>query len=103
MVNRLNLSWSREDVLRGRAIEDRLIEQLYGAEGFTIIPALKRLRTPTLIIHGDYDFVPVPCVTHIADAIPGSRLVVLEDSGHFSYVDAPEKVHKAIDEFFAGA
>jgi len=42
-------------------------------------------------------------VTRIADAIPGSRLVVLEDSGHFSYVDAPEKVHQAIDEFFAGA
>jgi pimeloyl-ACP methyl ester carboxylesterase len=103
LIKRLNLRWTKEDVLRGRAIEDRLMEGLYWSEGFTIIPWLRQLRTPTLIIHGDYDFVPVVCATHIAEAIPGARLVVLEDSGHFSYIDAPEEVYKAIDEFFASA
>jgi proline iminopeptidase len=66
-------------------------------------PELKQFRTPTLILHGDYDFVPMECATHIAEAIPGARLVVLTESGHFSYIDAPKEVHKAIDEFFASA
>jgi pimeloyl-ACP methyl ester carboxylesterase len=79
------------------------MEGLYWSEGFTIIPRLRQFRTPTLVIHGDHDFVPVVCATHIAEAIPGGRLVVLEDSGHFSSIDAPEEVHKAIDEFFASA
>jgi pimeloyl-ACP methyl ester carboxylesterase len=71
----------------------------YWSEGFTIIPALGRLRMPTLIIHGDYDFVPIECATHIAGAISGARLVVVRDSGHFSYIDAPDEVRKVIGEF----
>ncbi len=98
-LERLNLRWTKQDILQGRAIEDRLMEGLYWSEGFTIIPALGRLRMPTLIIHGDYDFVPIECATHIAGAISGARLVVVRDSGHFSYIDAPDEVRRAIGEF----
>jgi proline iminopeptidase len=102
LIKRLDLTWSKDDVLRGRAIENRLMEGLYWSDGFTIIPKLKQLRSPTLIIHGDYDFVPVECANHIADAIPGARLVVLDDCGHFSYIEASDQVRRAIGEFFAG-
>jgi pimeloyl-ACP methyl ester carboxylesterase len=51
LIKRLNLRRTKEDVLRGRAIEDRLMEGLYWSEGITIIPRLRQLRTPTLIIH----------------------------------------------------
>ena len=97
---RLNLTWTREDILKGRAIEDRLAQGLYWVPGYTIIPALKNLRTPTLVIHGENDFFPVASSAHIAEAIPGARLVTLADSGHFSYIDAPQQVRLAIDAFF---
>ena len=103
LIERLDLTATKEDVLRGREIENRLMEGLYWTEGFTIIPALEKLRTPTLIIHGDYDFVPVQCAIHTANAITGARLVIVDECGHFSYIEAPERVHKAIDEFFASA
>lgn len=102
-LERLNLTWTQEDILRGRAIEDRLMEGLYWSEGFTLIPRLKQLRNPTLVIHGDYDVVPVECAAQIAEATPGARLVVLRECGHFSYIEAPEEVHNAIAEFFARA
>ena len=97
---RLNLTWTREDILKGRAIEDRLAQGLYWVPGYTIIPALKNLRTPTLVIHGENDFFPVASSAHIAEAIPGARLVTLAESGHFSYIDAPQQVRLAIDAFF---
>ena len=97
---RLNLTWKREDILKGRAIEDRLSRGLYWVEGFTILPELRKLRVPTLVIHGERDFFPLASSARIAEAIPGARLVTLPDSGHFSYVDAPEQVHEAIDGFF---
>ena len=97
---RLNLTWTREDILKGRAIEDRLAQGLFWVPGYTIIPALKNLRTPTLVIHGENDFFPVASSAHIAEAIPGARLVTLADSGHFSYIDAPQQVRLAIDAFF---
>ncbi len=99
---RLNLTWTREDILRGRAIEDRLMEGLYWSEGFTLVPGLRRLRNPTLVIHGDYDVVPVEHVAQVAGAIPGARLVVLRECGHFSYIESPEGVRSALEEFFAG-
>jgi proline iminopeptidase len=99
-LERLNLNWTQEDILRGRAIEEQLMQGLFWSEGFTILPQLNGLHTPTLIIHGDYDWIPVPCAVHIAEAIPGARLAVLSDCGHFAYVEAPDEVHKVMDDFF---
>jgi proline iminopeptidase len=94
---------SREDVLRGRAIEARLMRGLYWAEGFTLLTALAAIAVPTLVIHGDQDFVPVPCAQAIAAAIPGARLVVVPDCGHFAYCEAPQAVREAIDGAFAAS
>ena len=99
---RLDLTFTREDILRGRAIEDRLAEGLFWQPGFTIIPALRKLHTPTLVIHGENDFFPAASSAHIAEAIPGALLVTLANSGHFSYIDAADRVHRAIDDFIAG-
>jgi proline iminopeptidase len=98
---RLNLGWTREQIASGRAIEDRLMASLMWSPGYTLLPALAEIRTPTLIVHGDLDFVPLVCATHIAEAIPGSRLVVLPGSGHFSYVDAADDLVAAMVSFFA--
>lgn len=102
-LERLNLRWAREDILRGRVIEDRLAEGLYWSEGFTIVPELKRLRNPTFVIHGDHDFIPVQCAAHVAEAIPGARLAVLSDCGHFCYIESSEEVRRVMADFFAGA
>jgi proline iminopeptidase len=51
------------------------------------------------VLHGCEDFVPVLCAAHIADAIPGARLNVIERCGHFAYIDAPEQVKEALDSF----
>ena len=61
------------------------------------------MRAPTLVIHGDYDFIPIECAEHIVEAIPGARFAVIPDSGHFSYIDAPDQVRHALDRFFAAS
>jgi proline iminopeptidase len=98
---RLKLNWTQDDILRGRAIEERFMQGLFWLEGFTLIPQLNGLRNPTLVIHGDYDWIPVPCATHIAEAIPGARLAVLRDCGHFAYIESPEEVRRVMAEFFS--
>jgi proline iminopeptidase len=103
-LDRLNLSmegFTKESVLRGWAIEDRLFDETWGTEGYDLIPKLKELSNPTLLIHGDYDFVPVKVASHIAQAIPRARLVVLKGCGHFPYLERPEDFHIVIDDFFA--
>lgn len=95
---RLELGWSRAAIKSGRAIEARLMQGLVWTEGYTLLPELAAVRTPTLVLHGDFDFIPLECSRHIAEAIPGARLAVLRDSGHFSYIDAADQVRKALGE-----
>jgi len=107
-LNRVNLSFdlsfaafTKESVLRGRAIAERLVQETWPREEFDILPRLKQLHKPTLIIHGDDDFVPVEVAAHVARAVPDARFVLLKDCGHFSYVEAAEEFHEAVDAFFA--
>lgn len=100
-LERLNLHWSRESIRTGRAIESQLMQGLVWTEGYTLLPELPAIRAATLVIHGEHDFIALEGSRRIADAIPGARLAVLPDSGHFSYVDAPDQVRHALDRFFA--
>jgi len=100
VIASLRSSFTKESILKSWAIEDRLVDETWGLSEYDLLPALTRLSIPTLVIHGDYDFVPVECSVHIAQAIPGARLVVLEDTGHFSYLESPNAVREAIVDFF---
>jgi proline iminopeptidase len=89
-------------VVKARAIELRLYEQTCSLDGYDLLPQLRKLETPTLVLIGDKDFVPVELVAKIADAMPRGRLVVLEDCGHFPYLEAPEAVHEHVTTFLRG-
>jgi pimeloyl-ACP methyl ester carboxylesterase len=55
---------------------------------------------PTLIVWGADDrIIPVGHGRRAHDAMPGSRLVVLENVGHFAPLDAPEALETIITEF----
>jgi proline iminopeptidase len=100
LIEHLPVGWTKEGVLTAQAVGERLWNEAYESSGYNLLPRLTRLRSPTLILHGDYDFVPVACAAHIAEALPGARLVVLRDCGHFSYLERPDEVHTALGELF---
>lgn len=93
-------SFTRESIMRGRAIEDGLVEETWLSPEFDLLPSLKGLNIPTLVMHGGNDFIPVACAEHIAHAIPGARFVLIKESGHFAYIEAPDAVHQQIADFF---
>jgi len=67
------------------------------------IPMLPSIAVPTLIITGSDDvLMPLPTSQAMANAIPGSALVVLPEAAHLSNVDAPEGFNAAIRAFLKG-
>ncbi len=52
---------------------------------------LPRIRVPALILLGRYDLTSVDTAREMGRRIPRSRVVVFEDSGHFMYLEEPEK------------
>lgn len=74
--------------------------------GGQVVSALDRLylasHLPTLIVWGDADdIIPVSHAHAAHDAIPGSRLVILEGVGHFPHLQAPEALLAALVDFLA--
>ena len=67
---------------------------------FDLIPELSGLHLPTLIVHGWQDPIPVESSLAAARALQ-ARCVVLEASGHVPYVEQPDALFGAIDQFLA--
>jgi proline iminopeptidase len=100
LIENLTLSFTKESIIKGREISERLRKETWLSSEYNLLPKLQRLNIPTLVIHGDYDSIPVKYAAHVAEAIPGARLVVLRDCGHFTYLECPDEVRKEITDFF---
>jgi proline iminopeptidase len=98
VVASLRTHFTPETILLARAIEDRLYQQTWDHDDYNLIPKLTRLDVPTLILHGEHDFMPPEFAGHIAGSIPGARFVVLRDCGHFAYLEQPDEVRHEIAE-----
>jgi pimeloyl-ACP methyl ester carboxylesterase len=96
------LSFTEEGILKAREIEKRLYDETWLSCEYNLLPRLKQLHIPTLVIHGDYDLVPIECAAHIAGAIPEARLVLLRETGQFSFLESPDEVRKEITDLFYG-
>jgi proline iminopeptidase len=61
---------------------------------------LKAITVPTLVIVGRHDFITnVAMAEEMARHIPNAQLEIFEDSGHYAFVEEPEKFYRVIKEF----
>lgn len=102
LIARMSASFNKEGVLKARAVEDRLMQDTWAAPRFDLLPKLKTLKIPTLVLSGDHEFIPPATAEHIAQAIPDARLVTLKGCGHFTFMECPAETHGQIDTFFSG-
>lgn len=65
---------------------------------FDLISDLEGIRTPSIVIHGRDDPIPLASSVEAARAI-GTKLVVLDDCGHVPYVEQPKQLFSALDTF----
>lgn len=66
---------------------------------FDLVPQLERApKVPTLLVHGWHDPIPVDSSLAVARALL-ARCVVLEASGHVPYVEQPDTLFGAIEQF----
>ena len=80
-------------------------ERLWGlmpAPDASLLERFVDLRLPTLLIHGSQDaFASTAAMEYLASVVPGSKLVLMEGSGHLPLMIRPHDAAKAIDDFFA--
>jgi len=69
-------------------------------EGFDLRPRLSEIQVPTLVIAGDSDLSVTPeRARETADALPHGKLLVIENSGHYPFIEQPEAFHSGVLQF----
>ena len=88
-------------ILKAWAIESRLYRDTWDVADYDLLPKLRSLRIPTLVIVGEHDFIPTEIAAQIAGALPAATLATIKDCGHFAYLECGTEVRKAVDSFFS--
>jgi proline iminopeptidase len=101
IVGRLRAHFDPARVRLARAIEDRLYEETSRAPEFDLIPRLAAIDTPTLLIHGEDDLIPIDLARNVADAMPGATMSTLSGLGHFAYAQDPDLVADQVAGFIS--
>jgi 3-oxoadipate enol-lactonase len=75
-------------------------EQMRAGASFDVSREVGHITSPTLVIHGSEDrYVPVANAAALAEAIPGSRLRVLDDAGHLVFIERFADVNREVVTF----
>lgn len=67
---------------------------------YDLRPALRRLRVPALVLHGEDDVIPVDSARETATLL-GAHFVPVPRCGHVPFVEAPAAFHGAVGAFLA--
>lgn len=89
---------STKAILNGAKVYSAVYQNVY-SKGFNLHPSLKKLCIPTLIIHGDNDPIPFCTAESIHASIPQSKFVLMEECGHFPYVEKPDSFFDHVLKF----
>jgi proline iminopeptidase len=86
-----------------------LYREMWGSDGEFVINGnlksveyadrLKTIKVPTLITAGDHDECAPSLSEEMHQLIPGSKLVILPQSGHMTFVDQPGLFIKTVGRF----
>jgi proline iminopeptidase len=81
---------------------DALVRGMMILGGWSAVDRLDQIHAPCLVLVGRHD-IPTSWQQseRIARRIPGSEVVVLEDSGHFPWLEEPERFFAALQEWLA--
>ena len=88
-----DLGSQRPDLDALRYFNDRL------APGYDLRPRLHEIHAPTLILNGANDFFGPQISARELAAIPGSRLVLVPDAGHWPFTETPGRFRAEVARF----
>src|SRR5262249_16016572 len=94
------VTWASEpNTLKNSATVSALIQSSCSGMRLHMQSHLPTPRVPALIMYGDFDPIPRASFEYLHQQIPGSQLVQIPHSGHFSFIEQPEAFIAAVRTF----
>ncbi len=92
----LRLSLHERTASQGQLVATLLMTPLQGLDFWD---RLGQIEVPVLIVHGAEDPIPTEMVEEMNSALPNSRLVRVDGSGHFPFIEKPAPFWDGVREF----
>lgn len=99
LADEMDLTFTENTIKNANAVAGLIFESI---GEFDLHEDLAVVSSPTLVLHGALDPLPLEYAERIHESIAGSELVVLENSGHWPFVDATEAFRTSVLEFLDG-
>jgi len=76
------------------------VVEMWNSEKPGGLKALNSVTTPTLVVHSQHDeAIKADHADHIAAAIPGAKLITMDNVSHFALLQDPDEYNAAIRRF----
>jgi pimeloyl-ACP methyl ester carboxylesterase len=83
-----------------RVCPEVIAADLTGYAGFDRREQVGRIESPVLLLRGDADWlVPQEMVEQVSSRVPGSRIAVLEGTGHYPMIENPVEFNETVRGF----
>ncbi len=99
-VDKVKLAFPEDFGDKQRALFRGLTSDL-AAYDIDYFPKLQQIKCPVLVIHGDADAIPLAANERLASVFAKGRLVHMEKSGHFPFIEQPVEYTQVISKFVA--
>lgn len=97
-ADKLDLSLSCKAAFNCYRINDIIGKEVFEHD-YNLYDALAELPMPVLVIHGDVDPIPADSVQGIAQTAPKGQWVLIENCGHFPFIEKPPVYFEHISSF----
>ena len=97
-VDALNLTFPADIRTRGERMQQGMSADM---APYDLHPQLASVDCPTLILHGSAELLPVEASEKMRDAFPNARLELLENCGHFPFIECPDQLFTAVRTFLS--
>lgn len=99
LYDRKNIEKLRFQFPPDYAAKSAMLQYMREMLNYDIHRQLSAITAPTLIIHGDVDPLPLEAVERLHESITNSKLVIMNDSGHFPFIEKPEELFRLLEGF----
>lgn len=82
----LRLALHERTARQGQLVASLLMAPLQGLDFWD---GLGEIEIPVLIVHGSRDPIPTEMVRAMNEALPDSRLILVDEAGHFPFIEQP--------------
>jgi proline iminopeptidase len=100
LYDKSNIPVVAERLTQGNPTINQLVYRNMRMIGFDCSEGLKNLEAPVLIIQGREDLIDKETADTATEVLQNSTLVVLDNCGHYGWLDQPEEYFENIHSFF---